>query len=236
VGVDVDHEAKVGRQVATDLFPQVTRIVAAHNVPVLLHEEDIRAGGMHCNVMNAVADLGGWFGNVLRVETFVDGLPGVAAVVGPKCARCRDGDIDSLWIFAIQDDCVEAHATGAGLLARRSAWLYPGLAAVIGELNDLPEPAAGLRRIDAIRICGRTLEVIHLPAGKMRSADVALLALAIRCKDKCALARSNQYPYSAHFSLLPINSKAAAGAYLWFRCRKSSLVYITVSVVPKHPS
>src|SRR5206468_9824355 len=94
------------------------------------------SGGMHCNVMNAVADLGGWFGNVLRVETFVDGLPGVAAVVGPKCARCRDGDIDSLWIFAIQDDCVEAHATGAGLPARtcavaaQSRELFPILPAV----------------------------------------------------------------------------------------------------------
>src|SRR5207244_5911312 len=121
------------------------------------------------------------------------------------------------------------------LFPGRCPRLYPSLAAVIGALNDLPEPAAGLRRIDAIRICGRTLEVIHLPTGKMRSADVPFLALAVRCQDKCTLARSNQYPYSAHRSLLPINSKAAAGAYLWFRCRKSSLVYITVSVVPKPP-
>src|SRR5437879_12167269 len=84
------------------------------------------------------------------------------------------------------------HATGAGLFARRSAWLYPGLAAVIRALNDLPEPAAGLRRIDAIRICGRTVEVIHLPTGKLRSADVTLLPLTIQRKGTCTTAPPQQ--------------------------------------------
>src|SRR5437660_1286872 len=65
VGVDVDHETEVGRQIATDFFPGITRVVAAHHVPVFLHEEDVRIRGMHGNVMNAVADFGGWFGNVL---------------------------------------------------------------------------------------------------------------------------------------------------------------------------
>src|SRR5204863_705630 len=91
------------------------------------------------------------------------------------------------------------------LLPRRRPRLYPSLAAIIRALNDLPEPAAGLRRIDAIRVGGRALEVIHLPARKMRTADVPLLALTIRCKDKFTLARSNQYPYSAHHSLLFMN-------------------------------
>ena len=38
--------------------------------------------------------------------------------------------------------------------ARRRPWLGPSLAAVVGALNDLPKPAAGLRSIDAIRVGG----------------------------------------------------------------------------------
>ena len=36
--------------------------------------------------------------------------------------------------------------------ARGSAWLYPGFAAIVGALDDLPEPSAGLRGIDSVRI------------------------------------------------------------------------------------
>src|ERR1044072_1464202 len=41
--------------------------------------------------------------------------------------------------------------------------LEPGLAAIVGALNDLTKPAAGLRRIDAVRVHGRTLHVVNLP-------------------------------------------------------------------------
>src|SRR5438876_6236835 len=53
-----------------------------------------------------------------------------------------------------------------GRLAGEGGRLLPGLAAVIGALNDLPEPAAGLRGIDAIRIDGGALHVIDLPAAE----------------------------------------------------------------------
>jgi len=43
VRMDVDDEPEVGGQVAADLGPVVTRVVAAQHVPVLLHEEDVRA-------------------------------------------------------------------------------------------------------------------------------------------------------------------------------------------------
>ena len=55
----------------------------------------------------------------------------------------------------------------------------PGFAAVVGALNDLAEPAAGLRGVDAIGIGGRSFEVIHLPAGKVRAADFPVFALAV---------------------------------------------------------
>ena len=72
------------------------------------------------------------------------------------------------------------HAFGrGGRLAGRRAGLVPGFAAVVGALDDLPEPAAGLRGVDAVRIDRRALEVINLPAGEVRPADLPLLALAV---------------------------------------------------------
>ena len=42
VGVDVDDEPEVGGQVAADLLPRLAGVVAAHDVPVLLHEQRLR--------------------------------------------------------------------------------------------------------------------------------------------------------------------------------------------------
>ena len=74
----------------------------------------------------------------------------------------------------------------------------PGFAAVVGALNDLAEPAAGLRGVDAVRIGGRSLQVINLPAGKVRSADVPLFALAVGGQNERALVRADQDSYFAH--------------------------------------
>ena len=79
----------------------------------------------------------------------------------------------------------------------------PRLAAVVGALDQLPEPAAGLRRIQPIRVGGRSLEVVDLPAGEVGTADVPPFALAVRRQDERALACADQYPYPAHPSLLP---------------------------------
>src|SRR5437016_7184396 len=75
----------------------------------------------------------------------------------------------------------------------------PGLATVIGALHGLPEPAAGLRRIEAVRVGGRSLHVVDLPAGKMRAAGFPLSTFAIGGQKECAFARANQYSYPAHF-------------------------------------
>ena len=65
-----------------------------------------------------------------------------------------------------------------------------------------PHPAAGLRAVDAIRIHGRTLEVVNLPAGEMGAADFPLFTLAIGRQNKCALLRANQHSNLAHLPLL----------------------------------
>ena len=63
--------------------------------------------------------------------------------------------------------------------AGRRARLKPRLAAVVRTLNDLPKPAARLRRVDPVRIDRRTLHVVNLPPAEQGPADVPLLPLAV---------------------------------------------------------
>ena len=109
---------------------------------------------------------------------------------------------------------------------RAAARRVPGLAAVIRALDDLAEPTAGLRRVDAIRINGRAFEVIHLPARKMRPADFPVLALAIRRQDERALlwCRPDTRTLLISFSFLSMRSRAARTAFsiapgVFLRCQ-----------------
>src|SRR6202020_686879 len=81
---------------------------------------------------------------------------------------------------------------------RRRTRLMPGLASIIGALDDLPKPAAGLGRIQPIRIHGGSFDVIYLPTCEVRTTDVPLLALAVGCQDKRALACAYQHSYLTH--------------------------------------
>ena len=85
----------------------------------------------------------------------------------------------------------------SGVVVGSPGWragLVPGFAAVVGALDDLPEPAAGLRGVDAVGIDGRALHVIDLPAGEVRAGDVPLLPLAVGGEDERALARADEDP------------------------------------------
>ena len=75
------------------------------------------------------------------------------------------------------------HAVVGELVADR----LPGLAAVVGALDELAEPAAGLRRVDAVRIDRRPLEVVDLPAGEVGAAHVPPVALAVRLRTNAPL-------------------------------------------------
>src|SRR6185295_5735978 len=91
------------------------------------------------------------------------------------------------------------HAFGRGRrLARGRSRLEPRLAAIIRALNDLSKPAAGLRRVNTIRIHARTFDVIDLPSGEMRTTHVPFFTLAIGTQNKCALTRAYEYSYIAH--------------------------------------
>src|SRR6267142_541384 len=78
----------------------------------------------------------------------------------------------------------------------------PGLPAVVGALDQLPEPARALRRVEAVGIGGRSLQMVHLPAAEVRPGDVPPVALPVRLEDERALPCTDQYPYPAHPSLL----------------------------------
>ena len=83
-------------------------------------------------------------------------------------------------------------------LARRCAGLVPRGSAVVGALDDLPEPSAGLRRVDAVGVGRRPLDVVDLPAREVRTVDLPAPPQAVRGENECTLARTDQDPDSAH--------------------------------------
>src|SRR4029077_5752274 len=98
-------------------------------------------------------------------------LPGVLRAVVPLV---RGEGLSSLFGRRVVDEFVALaflRALLRGLLlAGRRPGLNPGFAAVSGSLNDLPEPSAGLRRVDPVRIRRRSLQVIELPSGEVGTA------------------------------------------------------------------
>src|SRR4029453_9614081 len=92
---------------------------------------------------------------------------------------------------------------GGALVGELVPHRLPALAARVGALDDLSKPAAGLRRVEPIRLHRRTLQVVHLPASEVRPGDVPLLARGGGGQDEGALACAYQNPYPAHRRLLP---------------------------------
>ena len=84
----------------------------------------------------------------------------------------------------------------------------PRLAAVVGTVDDLAEPIAGLRGVDALGLGRRPLQLLALLPPDVRPIDVPVLALVVRRQDKRALACANQNSYAAHESLLCWGSNA----------------------------
>ena len=71
------HEPEVGGQVAADFVPGIAGVVAAHHVPVLLHEEHAGTRAVHGDVVDAVADFGRRVGDVFGLQPAIDGPPGL---------------------------------------------------------------------------------------------------------------------------------------------------------------
>src|SRR5206468_12987605 len=120
-------------------------------------------------------------------------------------------------------------SAGDAVVHEPVAHRLPSLAAAVGALDQLPEPSGALRRVQPIRVGGRSLEVVDLPAPEVGTTDVPPLALSVRLKDECTLACADQYPYPAHPSLLPELSRRSSQA-------ASSMIGPPVEVAHPPPS
>src|ERR1700730_15731522 len=277
VRVDVDRESEVRREVPTDFAPRVARVVGAHDIPVLLHEEHVRTGWVHRDAMHAMTDLGIRVRDALRPQAVVDRPPTLAGAVAPEGPGRRDRHEHPISMLRIEDDRVETHSAGAWRPVGRGAvltqgrklvpalatvggteesrvfgaridgvrigqgWLevpdslefegtrrsviplmraglaiigelalhrLPCLAAVVGALDHLPEPARILRGVQPVRVGRRPFDVVDLTSSEVRAGYVPLFAFRVRRHDKRTFVSTDQYAYSAHPSLLPAENHA----------------------------
>src|SRR5205085_7602591 len=113
------------------------------------------------DVMNAMAHLRVRIGNVLRMQTLVDRLPTLAAIIGAERARRRDRDEDSLRIFWIEQNRVQTHSARAwlplrsGAVPAQSRELFPILPAIF----RFEQRCIFHARVNVIRIGQRWLEM-----------------------------------------------------------------------------
>jgi len=176
--MDRDREAEVGGQVAADLVPRVARIVAAHHVPVFLHEEHAGPRRVQGDTMDAVAHLNLRIGDVVGMQAAVDRTPGPAAIAGAECAGRGNGNVDPAGVGWVEQDGVQAQPASARLPGRTGGMqaqpgkFEPGHAAVGGAKQRRVLDA----RIDGVRIGQRWLQVpdaLELP--RVRAAVVVLV-------------------------------------------------------------
>src|SRR5262249_35999171 len=129
-------------------------------------------------------------------------LPGPAAVVGAEQRRVLDTGVDHVGIGVgglerphprelpgMGRAVVPLVRAGNAVVDELVAHWLPRLAAVVGALDELAEPARVLRREDALRRRRRSLHVVDLPPCEVGAADLPLLPLAVRFEDESALAR-----------------------------------------------
>src|SRR3984893_9440218 len=105
---------------------------------------------------------------------------------------------DALELPGVRLAVVPHVRAGDAVVGELVAHGLPRLAAVVGALDHLPEPAAGLRRVEPIRVDGRALEVVDLPPREVGPADVPTFSLGVRPQDERTLPRPHKNPYSAH--------------------------------------
>ncbi len=161
VCVHVDGETEVGGQVAADLPPGLSGVVAAHHVPVLLHVQHGRAGRMHRQAVHAVTDLGLGIRDPFGAQAAVHRPPGLALVIGPERARGRDGGEDPPGPGRIQDDRVQAHPARARLPRRPGpVAAQPGQFLPVFPAVGRPEKTGVLHPgVDGVRVIQRRFQV-----------------------------------------------------------------------------
>src|SRR5262249_50693825 len=135
---------------------RVAGVVAPHDVPVLLHEERVRARRAHRDAVHAVADLTFLVRELGRAQPLIDRAPGLAAVVGAKRARRGDRNGHPARVVGVDQDRVETEAAGARLPLRagrviaQARELLPVLAAV-SRTEERGVLDAGVDRVGVVK-------------------------------------------------------------------------------------
>src|SRR5690606_9578649 len=129
MSMHINHKTEIGRQVSGHFVPPLPGIIAAHDVPVLLHEQDVRSTLVHGNAMHTMTDFSGRIGYVFRMEALIDSTPRLATIVCAERAGCGDGDVDAVGIVGIDEDGVQAHPS----CTRCPLWTR----AVLAQAGDL---------------------------------------------------------------------------------------------------
>src|SRR4051812_36717901 len=96
-------------------MPRTARVIAAHNVPVLLHEQCVRTRRMQRDPMHAVTDFRIRIRDILRAQSAVDWVPCVSAIVSAKRAGGGDRDGNSLGVGRIEKNGMQTHPARARL-------------------------------------------------------------------------------------------------------------------------
>src|SRR5215471_6895037 len=142
-------------------------------------------------------------------------LPVLAAVGGAEEGGVFDAGVDgvgvgerrlevpdALELPRVRGAVVPLMGAGDAVVDEFVADGVPCGAAIVGTLHDLPEPTAGLRGVDTVGICGRTLKVVKLPASEVGAADFPVLALAVRGEDERAFFCTNEQTDFTHAGFL----------------------------------
>ena len=145
-------------------------------------------------------------------------VPGLAGVRGLEERRVLDPRVDGVRVVERRLEVPDARELprvlgavvplvrpGNAVVRELVADGLPVLAAVVGALHHLAVPAGGLRRVQAIRVGRRALQVVHLPAREERALDVPVVARPVRGHDERSLTCPYEKPHLAHRSL-PLSS------------------------------
>ena len=127
-------------------------------------------------------------------------LPGLAAVRGTEQGGVFHTGIDGVRVGQRRLEMPDALEfpgvlravvplvrAGYAFVGELVAHRFPVLPAVVRALDHLAEPAAGLGGIQPVRVDGRALEVIDLPAPQMGPADLPRLRLPSDVRMKAPL-------------------------------------------------
>src|SRR5512141_1929829 len=101
---------------------------------------------------------------------------------------------DALEFPRVRRSVVPLMGAGHSVVGELVANRFPSFAAIVGALDELSKPAAGLGSVDSVGIGGRSFNVVDFPARKMRSCNFPVLSFPIGFENERAFACADQYP------------------------------------------